>query len=87
MYAFASNNYGLGITSCIPILKKESVSQIDPEFYAALCIDIMASGPLSEYFSFDSEDEFATFFLFDSDEAFESIYGIMDSKFKTVTEE
>ena len=42
-------------------------------------MDISPSGPLNEYFPF-KEDEEATYMLFNSDEAFDSITEIEDSQ-------
>ena len=68
------------MTPCAPILKQRTESDpVDPEFYGALCMDINPSGPLNAYFPFEEGEE-ATYMLFNSDEAFDSITDIEDSQ-------
>jgi len=45
-----------------------------------MCMDIDPSGPLDDYFPFDDQER-ATYLMFNSDQAFESITEIEESQF------
>ena len=83
LYVFSSSPVN-GMTSCVPILRQDNLHSV---YEGAVCIDISASGPLSDYFDFQLEDKFATYFFFNDDDEFNSIENISKSKFKTIINE
>jgi len=60
--------------------QRKSGGEDDYDFFGAMCMDIDPSGPLDDYFPFD-EQERATYLMFNSDQAFESITEIEESQF------
>ena len=60
LYTYENGIFGL--SPCAPIVKYDKFDNL--EFKAALCIDILPSGPLNKYFDFEAVNEEEHYMLF-----------------------